>query len=426
MQNKQAIRLLFTANIISGIAQGITMIAIPWYFIDIKGEASLFGAIYAAITLASLVWSLYSGTLIDKYSRKHMFIWVTSIGFVVVGGIAFIGFQIGEVPMWLVATVFGLTMFNYQVHYPTLYAFGQEITAKKDYSKMNSYLEIQGQVANITAGALGALLLSGVDAETLRFFGVNELPFNIEAWKMHEVFLLDASTYLCAAIIISFIKYTPVANRKQDVGSIVQRIKMGVTFLKENKLIFHFGNTSYNVFAFVLLCVHMLLPMYVDNHLEESAGLFSVSYMLYAIGALSAGVWVRKMFKETEFVKGIILLMIICAIGTLVIAFTKSIFLFVIYSLMIGLTNAGVRIMRITYLFKYVPNGIIGRVSSVFHVINILIRFGFISLFSLAYFSENSNIIYAFLISGIFLLASLLVLCFYYKKLAANSILLND
>ncbi|MES2781075.1 MAG: hypothetical protein V4651_14375, partial [Bacteroidota bacterium] len=32
VKNKQSLNLLFTANGISGFAQGISMIAIPWYF----------------------------------------------------------------------------------------------------------------------------------------------------------------------------------------------------------------------------------------------------------------------------------------------------------------------------------------------------------------------------------------------------------
>lgn len=423
MQNKSAIRLLFTANIISGIAQGITMISIPWYFIDIKSEAGLFGIIYAAITFSTLFWSMYSGTLIDRYPRKNLFIIITIIGFLSLCSASLTGFVMGEVPMWMIASVFGFTMYNYQIHYPTLYAFGHEITAKGDYSKINSYLEIQGQVANISAGALGALLLSGVNPEVLSFLNLSAATFNIEPWIMHEVFLLDGSTYLIAAVLISFIKYQPLADRVIDKGSVLQRLKVGIGFLKENLLVFHFGNASYSVFVFVLLCVHLLIPMYVDNHLHETAGMFSLSYMLYAIGALSAGVWIRKMFHEQNYVKGIILFMTVCALATFIIAMTKSIFLFVIYSLVIGLTNAGVRVMRVTYLFNVVPNSIIGRVSSTFHMINILLRFGFISLFSIAFFAEGNNIIYTFIISGIFLLISIVPLIIYYKKLEGSEVI---
>ena len=50
MKNKQAIYLLFLSNIISGLAQGISMIAIPWYFIEIVEESEYFALGYIIIT----------------------------------------------------------------------------------------------------------------------------------------------------------------------------------------------------------------------------------------------------------------------------------------------------------------------------------------------------------------------------------------
>ena len=54
MRNKQAITLLFIANIISGFAQGISMIAIPWYFADILKLPSTYAIAYAIL---NIVWS---------------------------------------------------------------------------------------------------------------------------------------------------------------------------------------------------------------------------------------------------------------------------------------------------------------------------------------------------------------------------------
>ena len=41
MRNKRTIIILFISNIISGFAQGISMIAIPWYFVEIVNEANV-------------------------------------------------------------------------------------------------------------------------------------------------------------------------------------------------------------------------------------------------------------------------------------------------------------------------------------------------------------------------------------------------
>ena len=74
MKNSNAIILLFTANIISGLAQGISMIAIPWYFVEIVDKQNFFTNSYLIITFLTLFWGLYAGTIIDRYSRKKIFI----------------------------------------------------------------------------------------------------------------------------------------------------------------------------------------------------------------------------------------------------------------------------------------------------------------------------------------------------------------
>ena len=73
MKNKNAIFLLFLSNIVSGLAQGISMLAIPWYFAQIS-ETNFFWFWYLVITALTLFWGIYAGTLVDRYSRKRIFI----------------------------------------------------------------------------------------------------------------------------------------------------------------------------------------------------------------------------------------------------------------------------------------------------------------------------------------------------------------
>ena len=176
MKNKKAIGLLFVANIISGFAQGISMIAIPWYFADILDMGETYAKAYAILTFVSLFWGLYSGTLIDRYSRKKMFLYSNLACAFIIGSIALYGMSCGQTPWILVMAVFGTTMFHYNVHYPNLYAFGQEITEPKNYAKLNAYIEIQGQSTSIFAGAFAAILLAGTKNGILNLLG----------FKIHE------------------------------------------------------------------------------------------------------------------------------------------------------------------------------------------------------------------------------------------------
>ncbi len=409
---------MIAANAVSGFAQGISMLAIPWYFSDVLHSSSTFGIIYASATFLTLFWGLYVGTLVDRYPRKNIFLFITLAGACIVGSVSLTGFYLGELPAVLIGIVFCTTMFIYNVHYPTLYAFGQEITEKHNYGKINSIIEVQGQATSVLSGALAAILITGVNQQLLAQTGLDRFfHFSINKWKLQEIFLLDASTYIIAFILILMIKYTPVKRKVIDTGSILNRLKQGISYLKKIPLLFHFGIGSYAIFAMLLIHVHQLMPIYVNNHLHANSAVYAGAEMLYAIGALLSGIGIRWVFKRTNTINAIIILMMLSITVFELLAFTQSslILFFVCFSL--GITNSGTRVLRITYLFNHIPNHIIGRTGSVFQTINVLTRFTFISLFSLAFFAKGSNIIYTYMICGLFILLSLFPLIIFYKKL---------
>ena len=294
LQNKKALYLLIAANAVSGFAQGISMLAIPWYFSDVLHSSSTFGIIYGATTFLTLFWGLYVGTLVDRYPRKNIFLLITLAGGLIIGSIAAIGFFLGELQIALIGVVFCTTMFIYNVHYPTLYAFGQEITEKVNYGKINSIIEVQGQATSVLSGALAAILITGVNQEFLDDIGVGQFfHFRIAKWSLHEIFLMDASTYFIAFILILLIKYTPVKTNNIDVGSVLNRLKQGITFLKKVPLIFHFGVGSYAIFAMLLIHIHQLMPIYINNHLHANSAIYAGAEMIYAVGALFSGIGIR-------------------------------------------------------------------------------------------------------------------------------------
>lgn len=418
MKNKKALYLLLSANAVSGVAQGISMLAIPWYFADVLNKSSEFGVIYAIVTFLTLFWGLYVGTLIDKYSRKNIFLILSLVGCCFIGSISFYGFYSGGLSAIGVGAVFCYTMFVYNIHYPTLYAFGQEITEKRDYRKINSLIEVQGQSTSIIAGAFAAVLITGISSESLTKVGLEKFNFLVfDAWKMHEIFLLDALTYLIAFLLISAIKYEPIFEKIIEKGSILTRLKTGVVYLKEHVLLFQFGLGSFSIFVIVLIHIHQLVPIYISNHLHETASIYATAEILQGLGALLAGLFIHKIFSNTTTVKAVIILMLTVFIVLELLVFTKSAFVLIGSCFLLGIANSGTRILRITYLFNHIPNHLIGRTGSVFQSINIFLRFVFIGLFSLTFFNTGNNIIWSYCIGGFFVLISLFPLLIYYKKL---------
>ncbi len=418
MKNKKALALLFTANAISGFAQGISMLAIPWYFTTELNDPGAFGTMYAAVTFLTIFWSLYCGTLVDRFPRKNIFLIASLSGGAILLAVALCGYLTGSIPVLLVMFVFAATMFNYNIHYPTLYAFGQELTTKENYRKVTSYIEIMGQSTSVLAGAIAAILLSGTDNGIFDLLGINiHLGFDIPKWNLHDIFLLDASTYFIAFALILFIRYTPVEQLEIDRASIYKRVLSGIKFLKERPMIFLFGNCSYNIFVILLVEIHLLLPLYVDRHLHEGADVYASSEIYYALGALLAGFGTNYLMRFMNEVKAIIAKMLLTTFVLVLCAFTQSVGVFFAISFLIGITNAGTRILRVTWLFHHIPNNLIGRTGGVFHVINILLRSGFIALFSIPFFSQGSNITWAYFICGVFVLISALPLIVYRKQM---------
>ena len=390
------------------------MIAVPWYMSEIRGETTFYGVAYTIITGLTLFWSLYAGTLIDRYPRKRIFMGLNLAGLLIMSTIGITGLMQGSIPDLLVMLAFGATIFIFNVHYPSLYAFGQEITEPKHYGRTNSLFEIQGQTTTVLGGALAAVLLGGTAGE---FPLKSVLPFEIEAWEIHEIFVLDAATYAVAFILISFIKYQPISARKVDLGSLKERFRTGLRFLSEHRPLFWFGVASYLIFVTLIVQSFYLMPTYVGSHLGEGAWLFATGEVIYAIGAILAGVFIRRIFKKMHAVRAVRWLMILSVLIYITMAITQDNWIFLGFCLLLGLANAGTRVLRITYLFNHVPNDLIGRTNSIFNAINITLRTIFLAMFAAPFFTSGSNITWAYLILGILIAIGLIPILRNQKKL---------
>ena len=413
MKNLKALLLLFLANSISAVAQGISMIAIPWYFATLD-QMDVFAYIYIGVTLIAIFWGPYSGTLVDKYNRKYIFLVLALVMGCLLAGISVKGFYQGHLQWYWVGLAFVFTFLNYNIHFPAVYAFAQEIVDVSYYGKLSSYLEIQHQLTTILAGATAAMLLEGTANGMVNIFGFKMATnWIISPWEIYEIFLLDASTYFLSLPIIGAIVYEPLVKRHQESGNIFTQFKVGIDYLKQNKGISIFGVASFSVFVCLVVSTFYLIPIYVKKHLREQADVFAAGDMYYAIGAVFSGLAIRKLFKTVSINASVIVMTLFAALAFFTLAISSSTFIFYGMFFLLGITNAGIRIQRITYLLKTVPNQVYGRANSIFFLSHVFFRVIFLTAFSLPLFLTANNIIYAFYIFTIFLLITVFILFFY-------------
>lgn len=417
MQNKRAIGLLLLANSISGVAQGISMLAVPWYFTGIIHREELFGKAYFVVTTLSLLWGLYAGAIIDRYNRRRIFLGINMVGLAVISSIAITGYWQQGLPWPLVISVFGVTALIYNIHFPNLYAYAQEITPKEQYGRITSMLEIQGQLTFTLAGAFAAVLLKGIDGH-LHLFGTDfNLPFHIRPWKIYEIFAVNAFTYLVAFAIILRIKSLPVVDRHIDTSSLRERVKVGFSFLRKHPLLLHFGNASLLIFLTIIVFGTYVMAVYVKQFLKMDGDVYAVADMSFSFGALLAGLLTQRLFGERNVVGGIIMLSALAGLMYAVMIFNTILAVFFLAQFVIGACNAAIRIQRITFLFHHVPNHVIGRANSIFFVMNVAQRLCLIALFTLPFFHRHNHIIYATGIMAFICMLGAGMLLYFYRDL---------
>lgn len=415
--NQTAITLLLVANAISGVAQGISMIAIPWYFAQ-REQMSGFGLAYILAAALAFFWSPYSGILIDKYNRKHILIIVDIIGALLLLSIGGYGLWRGELSGFAVGGVFVITFLIYNIHYPNLYAFVQEITPSSRYGRVTSLIETIHQTTTVVAGAVAALLLAGTTQGAVNVFGFRlQLGWEVAPWTISEIFLLDGATYIAALFLVVLIRFVPLVERAAEVGSLGQRLRTGFRYLLDHPRIFWFGMASYAIFTTVLIVNFYQAPNYVAQHLGADADVFASGEMWFALGAIGAALTVRYLFRGLTLTASVILLTLLAAGFYLVLTFTRSLLLYYTFFLFLGIANSGSRIQRVNWLFATVPNRVYGRTGSILFILNTAIRIAFVGVFALPFFQRPEYVAYTFGLLGLYLFGAAGVLLYKYRSL---------
>ena len=397
-----SIGLLLISIISATIAQGLNVISIPWYFTDVLEKSSIFTLGYSAITFIGLVWGIYAGVIIDNYNRKKILLYINISSSLL---FAFLGFYLllidsNSIIMPLIG--FGACSFYYIVFFPNLYAIIKEFTNQKDYIKINSIVELFIQSTNIIAATLCGILLSG-SSKMLNYF--NLVLFEFSEWSVENIFLLNSIMYLITFGLLLFIKYNPKQQKSiYNLKKVIKEVQLAIKFLKKNPAILIYAVCSQIVFAFLIVELFALLPVFIKNCLNENVITFALADVTYGLGAILAGFTTAMLLRYYN--KLILTIMFILIAGyafTIMIEFQQLI-VFFICSFLIGVANASIRITRMSYFFDKIPNNLMGRTNTIFNSINTLIRGFLILLFSISWFTKDQNVVIGYKIGVIILI----------------------
>ncbi|GED71941.1 MFS transporter [Brevibacillus reuszeri] len=382
----QNFRRLFFSNLFSGFGQGMTMIGISWYLVEATGSASLLGSTMLLSSILTLLVGPYSGTLIDRFSRKAILQIEQLGGFVVLALLAVWGFW-GSYHEWMLVLLYMATLFMFQIHEPAQAAFVQETFTPKHYKAINSLLEIENQTALVLAGGFAGMILGK--------FG------------LHVVLLFNALTYLIAFLMLSGIDYVFTLGNQAEKSprrSWVEQFYQSWVYIRERRGFMIFGVSALVPFIAVMLA-NLLNPIFVSQVLREDVKIYSLGEVTYSIGAVGAGIMLAWFSRKLGAFSYMVLNYVFMAIVFVLTIAIPNGWVFVLLSAFIGWCNVSTRLIRQTLYMELLPNRYMGRVMSFFKSIGTLMRLTLLALFTVMLDSTGTQVGYVVLASFLILAA---------------------
>jgi MFS family permease len=177
-------RLLWTALVINLLGDGATYTALAWITVERAGAGGL-GVLGVCLTLPVIAGGAVIGPLLDRFSRRKLFIYDSVFRAAVVALIPLLA-ALDMLAMWHlygVALVYGLLKIIPLAGTPAVLP---ELVPAEDLQAASGLEATAMGVANVVGPALGAVLITLIGSS--------------------NVLLLDALTYLAFAFLISRIK----------------------------------------------------------------------------------------------------------------------------------------------------------------------------------------------------------------------------
>ncbi|MGO4697559.1 MFS transporter [Paenibacillus sp. 2TAB26] len=339
------------ADIISGFGVGMSTIGANWYLMDQTNSITAIGFMLSLNVIAGFLISAFVGTLIDKWNRKTIILWANGIRaialLIITGAFVWTGFRIEYLYTFAIINGMGWT-----VYMTASRSLVQEILSEKDLINGNSLIEISLQVGMFMAGALSGVLYKFVGFEI--------------------ILLLNALAFIVSSFFLSRIQYTPIPF-ENDKETFFATFKNGLTYLAERPFIFLLGIVSIIPLVSTMI-YNVVLPGYVSNTVQGDSVVFGLSDMFYGIGGLLSGFIAAPLAKKISQHGTILLFFMISVLSLLAVAFNHLILLLYFGSVLIGLTNSSLRILMTTTLMESVSKSYMGRATSVWMAISLLLQ----------------------------------------------------
>lgn len=368
---------LWLAQVISGIGDILYSVGIMVNVYQYTGSALQTAMVMVASTLPAFIMGPMAGVMVDRYDRKKVLIIMDLIRF---GLVLLLLFFIGEnyfnlIGLYLVIAGLSIASSFYR---PAKMAIIPSIVSPPNLSKANSIL----------IGSSQGIMAIG--------FGVGGL---LTLWLDFDSFIyMNAISFLVSACITYFINQPYLATKKPaPKKSIRQSALDGYHDLKENKVAYPLVVMEIMEYFPHGIWTSAILLVFVEKALQGNAddwGFLAASYFGgMFVGAVLATFANKLINQRTGTI--IIINAFLTALFTLGFAYSPTVLVAILVSIVFGIPNSIRDVAQDTLLQSTVPQDLLGRVYS-FRGMFTNVMF-MISGVLFAWFADFTNIRYIYI-----------------------------
>lgn len=343
-------RLFILSRFCVTLAIQIQAVVVAWQVYDITHDPLSLGLIGLAEAIPSIGVSLYAGHVADTVQRKKIII-------VCICTLLFCSFMLllftldpgtfllnnGVFPIYAVIFISGIARGFIS---PAWFAFMPQLVPRHLYTNAITWHSTLWETATISGLALGGLL-----------YGV---------FSITTAYTVDVLLTFSGLLFASAITNKPLPPSEQQEEGIVEKIKAGLRFVYNNKLIL--SALSLDLFAVLFGGAVALLPIFASEILKAGPEALGVLRASPSIGALLTAFYIahRPITRNT----GKVLFRCVAGYGICMILFALSTNFWLSMFLLIasGACDCISVIIRGALLQTLTPENMKGRVSAVNHI----------------------------------------------------------
>ena len=340
-----AFNRMWASSIISNLADGVMLAAVPLLAISLTDSPVLISLIGAMVMLPWLLFAIPIGAIVDRVDRRYIFAGANASRSAVVGVLALLIALDHVTLFWLLAAAFIIGVCEVAAD-TTAQSLIPQILEEKDFEKGNSRLQISETVIQ---GFIGAPISGFIYAAAIYLpFFINSLGFAISA-------------LLALTIPVKYLQDIRQEGEEKTERRFVADMKFGIAYLFNQKVLRRLVVTT----ATIGLCYAMgsaTMVLFIIKELGLQERFFGVILAIEGVGAILGALVASRTSSKFGRSKVMTFAIIASSAVLLIQGFSPNIYIFVALATFGGFVISQWNILLMATYQTVIPKELYGRI----------------------------------------------------------------